>query len=148
MLRLIKRDLLLRAGCNLDRLQRVVELDGVAHRAIFQASLKYALGHEVGGNSGWRTIQSAPQASDDVGVAMIVLVERYEHFVIDLGNPQKAAPGPAADANHPRPGIQVRKGGNVHLYPAFGKNVEVAGHHAGSNSKTGFFFLGSGKPFQ
>src|SRR5690349_24181685 len=79
---------------------------------------------------------------------MIVLVERHEYFVINLRNPQEAASRASSNADHSRPGIEIRKCRNMHLHPAFGKYVEVAGDDARRNSEASLFFLSSGEPFE
>ena len=62
------------------------------------AGLDHALDQWIRRRERRRAVHRVPQTAQDVGVAVVVLCKRDEHFVIHLGSPEESAIRAASDA--------------------------------------------------
>ena len=89
--------------------------------------LDHPLNQEICGKSQWWTIARIPQSAQDVSVAIVVLVERHQHFVIDLRYPNKTAAAAGANCGHAAPRLEIRQRRNLHLHASFSQRIEIVG---------------------
>src|SRR5215203_680345 len=87
----------------------------------------HSLDEKVSGESKRRTIPRVPESAQDVSVAIVVLIESYQHFIIDLRHPHETASAAAADRGHTAPRFEVRQRRDLHLHSSLAQGIEVVG---------------------
>src|SRR5215212_3549598 len=91
------------------------------------SSFDHSLDEKVSGKSQRRTIARVPESAQDVSVAIVVLIEGYQHFIIDLRYPNEPASAAGADRGHTAPRFEVRQRRDLHLHSSLAQGIEIVG---------------------